>query len=151
MKMNASKLVWALAAAAAIAGVPQARAQSTVAKLQQVTGNVLVSREAGLATGAEAQEIANGSRIITTANSRVVVVFDNGCRVEMQENQRLEVDSRKPCAALVVEGLALAQPALAIPLANYIVPGVLLGAPLVDDVVRGGGAVVTTLTPVSPN
>lgn len=144
--MQTRKLVWAIVTAGAIAGMPQAWAQSTVAKLQQVTGNVLVSREAGLATGTEAQEIANGSRIITTANSRVVVVFDNGCRVEMQENQRLEVDSRKPCAALLVEGLALAQPALAIPLANYIVPGLIAGGTLVGT---GGGR--EGPTPVSPN
>jgi hypothetical protein len=146
MNMQTRKLVWAIVTAGAIAGMPQAWAQSTVAKLQQVTGNVLVSREAGLATGAEAQEIANGSRIITTANSRVVVVFDNGCRVEMQENQRLEVDSRKPCAALIVEGLALAQPALAIPLANYIVPGLIAGGTLAGT---GGGG--EGPTPVSPN
>ena len=149
--MRGRKFVWAISAAAAIAGVPQAWAQSSVAKLQQVTGNVLVSREAGLSTGAEAQEIANGSRIITTANSRVVVVFDNGCRVEMQENQRLEVDSRKPCAALLAEGLAIAQPAVAVPLANYIVPAALLLVPLGDEVIRGGGTAVNPLTPVSPN
>jgi hypothetical protein len=79
-------------------------------------------------------------------------VFDNGCRVEMEENQRLEVDSRKPCAALVVEGLALAQPALGVPLANYIVPAAFLLVPLGDEVIRGGGGpTVGVQTAVSPN
>ena len=149
--MNTRKVVWGMAMVAGVAAAPQAGAQSTVAKLEQVNGNVLVSRESGMATGAEAQGIANGSRIITTANSRVVVVFDNGCRVEMQENQRLDVDSRKPCAALMAESLALAQPALAVPLANYIVPAVLLGFPAAEETLGGGTAVVTTVTPVSPN
>jgi hypothetical protein len=99
-----------------------------------------------MTTGAESQALINGTSVITTASSRTVVVFDNGCRVEMRENQRLEVDSRKPCAALVPQSLAVAPPAAGVPLANYIVPGLIVGGVLLDNT-RGGGSP----TPVSPN
>lgn len=137
-----------LAAAAVAAGfAPQARADSKVAELTQVKGNVLVSREAGLTAGTEGQAILNGARIITTANGRTTVVFDNGCRVEMVENQRLDVDSQKPCAAMLPLALAVAEPAIVIPLANYIVPGLIGGGSLVGTGTGGGGGP----TPVSPN
>jgi hypothetical protein len=129
-----------------VLGADGAWAQDSVAVLRQLTGNVLVSRESGLVTGTDAQGIPNGTRIITTANSGVVVVFDNGCRVEMAENQRLEVDSRKPCAALIPQSLAVAEPALAAPLASIIVPGLIGGGALVGGGGGGGGQ-----TPVSPN
>src|SRR5688572_7939862 len=67
-------------------------AQQDVARLKQVNGNVLVSGQTGLATGIEAQSLANGVRIITTANSRVIVVFANGCEVRLEENQRFDVE-----------------------------------------------------------
>ena len=123
-----------------------AAAQQTVARLKQVTGNVLVSREAGLATGTEAQQLVNGSRIITTSNSTAIVVFDNGCEVRLKENERFEVDSQKPCALMIAQALAPAQPVAA------------LGAPLIGLLFPAGAAVGlasdgsdTTPIPVSPN
>ena len=121
-------------------------AQQAVAQLKQVTGNVLVTREAGMATGTEAQPIMQGARVITTANSEVVVVFDNGCEVRLKENQRLEIDSRKPCAAMLVESLAVPPPP-GPPLAGYIVPG-LIG---IGVLTGGGGSGGQGTTPVSPN
>ena len=123
-----------------------AAAQQSVARLKQVTGNVLVSREAGLATGAEAQALLNGSRIITTANSTAIVVFDNGCEVRLKENERFEVDSQKPCALMIAQALGPAQPVAAV------------GAPLIGLLLPAGaaaglasGARDTTPIPVSPN
>ena len=76
----------------------------TVAKLTDLKGNVLVSRESGLVSGNDALRIVPGTRILTTANSRVVIVYDNGCRVTLEENQRFEVeDDKKPCALLLVQ------------------------------------------------
>ena len=121
--------------------------QSSVAQLTQVNGNVLVSRQAGLTTGTEAQAVLNGSRVITTANGRVVVVFDNGCRVELKENQRLDVDSEKPCAALIPQNLAVAPPVAGPPIAGYIVPA-LIGIGIVTENRNVGGS---PPTPVSPN
>jgi hypothetical protein len=68
-----------------------------------VNGNVLVSRESGLASAGESLRLAKGTRVITTAHSEVVIAYDNGCEVKLRENQRFEVASGKPCAALIAQ------------------------------------------------
>lgn len=105
--------VLAAASLAAGASLAQQGSRDGIAQLKAVKGNVLLSREAGLAAGGEAARVVEHTRVITTANSEVVVEFDNGCRVHLKENQRFEVDSRKPCAALIasVESI-LVQPAV---------------------------------------
>jgi hypothetical protein len=95
-------LVLAIAASLAAAhAVAQQPARDGIAQLKAVKGNVLLSREAGLAAGGEAARVVERTRVITTANSEVIVVYDNGCEVRLQANQRFEVDARKPCAALI--------------------------------------------------
>jgi len=140
------------ALACALLATPAAIAQGrdgTVARLVEVDGNVLVSRESGLASGNESLRLATGTRVITTANSKVVVEYDDGCRVTLKENQRFEVERGKPCALLVATDLIAAAGAPVVPL---VVVGVLAGA--------GGAAVVDTQraprigvtgTSVSPN
>ena len=87
-----------------------------VAQLRSVKGNVLISREAGLAAGGEAARLVEHTRVITTANSEGIVVFDNGCEVRLKENQRFEVESDKPCAALIaqVQSILVPPPAVAL-------------------------------------
>ena len=108
---------------------------------------MLVSRDTGMVTGAEALKLVDGTRIITTANSEVVVVFDNGCEVRMKENQRLDVDSGKPCAALIPANLAVAAPAVGPGFAGVVAPA-LLGA---GALAAGGGSGGPPPPPVSPN
>jgi hypothetical protein len=148
-KMNARWAAALIGCAATLlapgAGAQQpAPSRDSVAELRDLKGNVLVSRESGLTAGSESQQLANGTRVITTANSEVVVVFDNGCRVHLRENQRLDVDSRKPCAALVVQSLPVA--VAAAPVAGHVVPA-LIGIGILLD--TGGGG--SPSTPVSPN
>jgi hypothetical protein len=95
----------ALLAALLAAAVAHAQQGKAVAHLKGITGNVLVSQESGLATGSESQVLTNGTRIMTTSNSEVVIVFDNGCEIRLKENQRFEVESDKPCALMVVQSL----------------------------------------------
>ena len=64
----------------------------TIARLVEMNGSVLVSRESGLASGNESLRLPAGTRVITTAASAVVVEYDNGCRVRLKENQRFEVE-----------------------------------------------------------
>ena len=120
----------------------QAR-DGTVAKLVQMNGNVLVSRESGLATGNESARLLTGTRVITTANSNVVVEYDNGCRVRLEENQRFEVENR-PCALLIAQSLFAAPVPAGLPAAT-IVPAIALGA--------GAALIYDTRKqpPVSPN
>ena len=94
-------------AALATTFAPAQQSREGVAQLKGVKGNVLVSRATGLAAGGEATRLTDHVRVITTANSEAVVVFDNGCEVRLKENQRLEVESDKPCAALVAEAQSI--------------------------------------------
>jgi hypothetical protein len=91
-----------LAALVAVASQPFAQEpKQGVAQLRDVAGNVLVSRESGLAAGSEALRLIPGVRVITTSKSSAVVVYDDGCEVKLKENERFEVESGKPCATLV--------------------------------------------------
>ena len=100
-------LAAALAAAFATTVVPAQGTGGGVARLKDVKGNVLVSRESGLAAGAESTRLTEHARVITTANSTVVVVYDNGCEVRLKENQRFEVETDKPCAALLAQAQSI--------------------------------------------
>ena len=115
----------------------------TVARLKSVNGNVLVSQEAGLSTGNAAQQLTNGTRIITTANSEAVVVFENGCEIRMKENERLEVESGKPCALILAQPLGVAPVAAT----GLVIPAVIL--PIGAAGVLIGDS--RNRTPVSPN
>ena len=102
--MNTKTLVQATLLALLVTPQPFAQTNDgTIARLRDVSGNVLVSGESGLASGDEALRLVPGTRVITTANSQVVVEYDDGCRVKLKENQRFEVEKGKPCAALVAQ------------------------------------------------
>jgi len=79
------------------------KADGSIARLRSVTGNVLISGESGLASGDDELRLSPGTRVITTANSTVVVEYDDGCRVTLKENQRFEVEKGKACALLVAQ------------------------------------------------
>ena len=96
----------AFAAAFTLTASAQDPAQG-VARLKDLKGNVLISRESGLMAGAEAGRLAEHARVITTANSEVVVAYDNGCEVRLKENQRFEVEVGKPCAALIAQAQSI--------------------------------------------
>ncbi|MBC8023668.1 MAG: hypothetical protein H7Y14_11145, partial [Burkholderiales bacterium] len=97
----------ALAAAFATSLAPAQDPASGIARLKEVKGNVLLSRESGLAAGAESTRLTEHTRVITTANSEVIVVYDNGCEVRLKENQRFEVETGKPCAALMAQAQSI--------------------------------------------
>jgi hypothetical protein len=133
MKIDAKRTLLALAATLAAA---QAHAQDNngIAKLVDLHGNVLVSRATGLAAGTDSERLMDGMRVITTSNSGVVVQFDNGCRVELKENQRFEVQRDKPCEALLVQVESVVQPttiAAVGPAPALLTPGTVVQAGLV--------------------
>lgn len=72
-----------------------------VARLRAVVGNVLVSDEDGLSSAEESVALTEGSRVITTAESKAVVVYRDGCEVVLEANQRLEIDSDLPCVGRI--------------------------------------------------
>ena len=100
-------LLAAICAAFATTLAPAQQAAGGVARLKDLKGNVLLSRESGLAAGVEAARLTEHTRVITTAKSEVVVVYDNGCEVRLRENQRFEVEVDKPCAALIAQAQSI--------------------------------------------
>ena len=75
----------------------------TVADLRLVEGNVLVSQETGLASAEKGLRLEDRSRVITTANAKAIVTYDDGCEVTLEPNQRLEIRDDKACAERVAQ------------------------------------------------
>ena len=109
MKIDPKATLLALFAALAAGEALAQQAQEGIAKLTELHGNVLVSRATGLAAGAEATRLQEGVRVITTSKSGVVIEYDNGCRVELKENQRFQVERDKPCEALIAQVESMVQ------------------------------------------
>jgi hypothetical protein len=160
VRSKKSRILATCALAGTLLAAPALYAQQSrdgaIARLVEMSGNVLVSREAGLASGNESLRLQAGTRVITTAQSGVVVEYDNGCRVRLKENQRFEVEKDKPCAALLAQDIIAGQPDR---VAGFILPAAVVtaiavpagaaavGVALTVDARGGGGGG----TPVSPN
>lgn len=98
------RVVFAAAAIISATIAPIANAgDGTVARLVEVKGNVLVSRDFVMASADEALRLLPDSRVLTTGNAAAVVQYDNGCRVRLTPNQRFHVDVAAPCAMLAAE------------------------------------------------
>jgi hypothetical protein len=149
LKMRYLSIVTIVSFAAWLPVHAQEERERSVAKLVDLHGNVLVSRDTGLVSGAEKLRLVPGTRVITTAKADVVVEYDDGCRVQLRENQRFEVEEGKPCALL------LAQDLLAAPLTTNVVPAVIAAAALAFG--GGGGSSGASVggqggeIPISPN
>lgn len=71
--------------------------EATVARLQNVSGSVLVSDASSIASAGESLRLAPGMRVLTTANARVTIAYDDGCRVLLAPGQRFEIRAAGPC------------------------------------------------------
>lgn len=80
---------------------PNAAKAATIAELRDVQGNVLVSDAVGMTSGTEKQRLKNMVRVTTTSRAGAVVLFDCGCEVKLKENERLDVEAPRACAALL--------------------------------------------------
>jgi hypothetical protein len=59
-----------------------------------------VSHAFNMASANEGLRLLPGTSVLTTANSAVIVAYDNGCRVKLERNQRFVIES-KPCQVLM--------------------------------------------------
>lgn len=99
--MRSNTTLSAALVALLIAGPAIAHADNqTVARLVEMSGSVLVSHSFNMASASEGLRLMPGTSVLTTANSAVVVEYDNGCRVKLERNQRFVLES-KPCLTLV--------------------------------------------------
>ena len=73
---------------------------ATVARLVDLKGNVLVSSDWNIASAGESLRLVPGARVLVTNNSKAVVEYHNGCRIELHAGERFEVSAQAPCATL---------------------------------------------------
>lgn len=138
-------LVLAIAAAGLVAPAvfAQQPAPRTVATLVNPEGSVLVSNATGLGTGTNGAPLRNGMRVITPANARATIRFEDGCVVELKPNQRLVIDDRAPCEARLLQAQSTApQPQGAQQVAGNGAPA---GSGLPSYVGYAGGALFTVV------
>ncbi len=81
-------------------------APKDVARLDNVEGSVLVGGASGLVSGSKGLVLKEGTRVLTTAKGRAVVQFDDGCKVQLEPNQRYVVSREQACEMriLMVQG-----------------------------------------------
>ena len=120
-----------------------------VARLDNVEGSVLVGGASGLVSGSKGLVLKEGTRVLTTAKGRAVVQFDDGCKVQLEPNQRYVVSREQACEMriLMVQGtVPPVSPVTSAALSGNLETGIAIGA-------LGVGAVLWDRRdePVSPN
>ncbi len=129
--------------------------QNGVAKLGDLTGNVLVSQGDAMVAGTKDQRLPLGARVVTTAGAQATINYDVGCDVTLKENQRFTV-SAGPCALLLaqVENLGPAAGAIggeAVAGAAGGNVGTIVGVGVLAAALVGGVVAATRKNPVSPS
>ena len=95
-----SRTAPAILLAALLFGPAAMAGDGTVARLTQMSGNVLVSSDSNIASVAPGMRLRPGMRVLTTAGSTVTVEYDGGCHVKLDASQRVQVEAAPPCGAL---------------------------------------------------
>jgi hypothetical protein len=136
VKLQAISIALLVAAVAAAGAAPAQQAARTVAKLTGMQGNVLVSQGDAMAAASNGQVLPVGARVVTTAGAQVVISYDKGCDVKLNENQRFTVKELGECPALIasveslapgsgaIGGAAATAPAVAVVASGGIVAGI---------------------------
>lgn len=78
-----------------------ALAQAPVGVVQDVQGLVTVSQGNTMGNLVKDLRIADGARLVTTSTGTAHITLDNGCRITLEPNQAITIDSRLDCKALV--------------------------------------------------
>jgi hypothetical protein len=78
-------------------------ADETVALLGQVEGNVLLSTGSEMASAAGPIRLVSGIRVLPSWRSSAVVLFDDGCRVEVGAGERFVVERHSPCRGVAAK------------------------------------------------
>lgn len=92
------RTAWLSMAAALLASQAPAAREVPYAKLVEVSGNVLVSTEANIASASDNLRLSPGMRVLVTFNSGATVEYGDGCRVRLAAGERFDVKAERPCA-----------------------------------------------------
>jgi hypothetical protein len=109
-----------------------------VAHLVELDGSSLVSVKSGLVAGSEGFPLRQGVRVITTASTKLIVAYLDGCEVKLNENQRYEVNIAKPCSERILDVKSILLPPATVG-AALASPGFLSSAALSGGLQAGVG------------
>jgi hypothetical protein len=129
--------------------------KQSIAELRELRGNVLVSDREGVTSGNNGQRLRNKVRVTTTSNAGALVVFDCGCDIRLKENERIDVELPRACAAILASvqavpvGVAIGVPAVGA--TAPVVAGSTAGLLTVGAVGVGGYIAIRNKRNVSPN
>lgn len=83
-------------------------AERQIATVARITGNAVVSKGAQYVPGSEGMALTVGQRVMSLADSTVVIQFNDGCRYTLEENKLVTMEDMSPC--VLTKGVALAPP-----------------------------------------
>lgn len=105
MKMHVLSILLGIATALG-AGASAAQQAGTVARLNNLEGNVLVSQGDAMVAATNGQRVPAGTRVLTMTGGKVAIVYDSGCDITLKENQRFTVRTGE-CPVLLTEVVTL--------------------------------------------
>lgn len=127
---------------ASMLGLSAAQAASNFAEINLMQGKVLVNQGEGFVALAEGSALKAGDKVLVGKDSSVIVAYNGGCAVSINEAKVVTVAKAAPCKAgttAAVIGSSLISPAADI---DPGAPPVAAGAALLPLLLLGGGAVI---------
>lgn len=70
--------------------------------LRELTGRVMVNEGRDFQNGREGQQVKEGDRVMVGGQSRAILEFFDGCRVEIDADKLIEIPENSPCACGVL-------------------------------------------------
>ncbi len=87
-----------------------AQTSTSVGVLDEIKGLVSVSTEGTVTNATTASILKNGSVVLTSDKSSVVVRLDNNCTITLKSNEVLKINTDEKCAALIASVKTVSTP-----------------------------------------
>jgi len=100
--MARKTILWLLAAGGLAGSICAAAQPEPVGKIARTQGWAVVSLGTQYVTAAEGMPLREGDRLIVLQDSEVTILFKDGCRLTLSENELLTVRELSTCAAEAV-------------------------------------------------
>jgi hypothetical protein len=95
------RVMFMLVATFAAVSVYAQSASTLVGAVENVNGLVTISKGNTMSNGVDGAELANGTQVVTGAESSVLVRLTNGCVFTMPANSSVVINNQLPCADLI--------------------------------------------------
>lgn len=82
----------------ALSAMAQNPPPQPIAKIDKITGKVMVNEGKEFAPGRLQQRLKPGDRVMVMDKSKTTIVFDDDCRLDIEANKLVVVPDRSTCA-----------------------------------------------------